>query len=74
MAHAPAHGCHSSVWLAQPAGLAAFGQEGVEAVLALLRRELEMVMTEMGTRDLASIVPASVRRANAGFGLPAGSD
>jgi 4-hydroxymandelate oxidase len=46
-------------------GLAAFGQEGVEAVLAILRRELETIMTEMGTRDLASITPDDVRRAAA---------
>jgi (S)-2-hydroxy-acid oxidase len=43
-------------------GLAAFGQEGVEAVLSLLRRELETIMTEMGTRELASITPDHVRR------------
>jgi len=52
-------------------GLAAFGQEGVEAVLAILRRELETIMTEMGTRDLASITPNHVsvpprRRSRAG--------
>jgi len=46
-------------------GLAAFGQEGVEAVLAILRRELETIMTEMGTRDLKSITPDRVRRAAA---------
>jgi len=46
-------------------GLAAFGQEGVEAVLAILRREFETIMTEMGTRDLASITPDHVRRAAA---------
>ncbi len=43
-------------------GLAAFGQDGVEAVLAILRRELETIMTEMGTPDLRSITPAHVRR------------
>ena len=47
-------------------GLAAFGQEGVEAVLAILRRELETIMIEMGTRDLASITAAHVRRMDAG--------
>jgi 4-hydroxymandelate oxidase len=36
-------------------GLAAFGQEGVEAVLAIVRTELETVMRQMGARDLASI-------------------
>ena len=30
-------------------GLAAFGQEGVETVLALLRADLELVMKQMGT-------------------------
>lgn len=43
-------------------GLAAFGQEGVEVVLAILRREFETIMTEMGTPDLGSITPAHVRR------------
>jgi isopentenyl diphosphate isomerase/L-lactate dehydrogenase-like FMN-dependent dehydrogenase len=42
-------------------GLAAFGQEGVEAVLAILRRELEEIMMEMGTPDLSAITPAHVR-------------
>lgn len=41
-------------------GLAAFGQDGVDAVLGLLRREFETIMTEMGTRDLASILPAHI--------------
>ena len=41
-------------------GLAAFGQDGVEAVLAILRRELETIMTEMGTPNLAVIMPAHV--------------
>ena len=49
-------------------GLAAFGQDGVEAVLAILRRELETIMTEMGTRDTGSITPAHVRRAGAATG------
>jgi (S)-2-hydroxy-acid oxidase len=44
-------------------GLAAFGQDGVEAVLAILRRELETIMRQMGTRDLAGIGAAHVRRA-----------
>ncbi len=46
-------------------GLAAFGQDGVETVLAMLRRELETIMTEMGTLDPGSITPAHVRRADA---------
>jgi 4-hydroxymandelate oxidase len=36
-------------------GLAAFGQEGVETVLALLRRELVTVMKQAGTTSLAKI-------------------
>jgi isopentenyl diphosphate isomerase/L-lactate dehydrogenase-like FMN-dependent dehydrogenase len=41
-------------------GLAAFGQEGVEAVLALLRRELETIMRQMGAPSLAAITPDMV--------------
>src|SRR6185436_971922 len=36
-------------------GLASFGQEGVETVLALLRRELELVMRQSGTTSIARI-------------------
>lgn len=36
-------------------GLAAFGQPGVEAVLDMLRRELEIVMRQAGTSSLARI-------------------
>ena len=36
-------------------GLAAFGQEGVETVLALLRHELEVVMKQAGTTSIAKI-------------------
>ena len=36
-------------------GLAAFGQAGVEAVLTMLRRELELVMRQAGTPSLARI-------------------
>ena len=36
-------------------GLAAFGQPGVEAVLDLLRRELELVMRQAGTPSIAKI-------------------
>jgi isopentenyl diphosphate isomerase/L-lactate dehydrogenase-like FMN-dependent dehydrogenase len=36
-------------------GLASFGQEGVEAVLAILRRELLMVMRQAGTASVKSI-------------------
>jgi len=36
-------------------GLAAFGQEGVEMVLAILRYEFELVMKQMGTTSVAAI-------------------
>jgi 4-hydroxymandelate oxidase len=36
-------------------GLASFGQPGVEAVLQMLRRELDLVMRQAGTPSLASI-------------------
>jgi 4-hydroxymandelate oxidase len=36
-------------------GLGAFGQEGVETVLELLRRELELVMKQMGTPSIPAI-------------------
>jgi 4-hydroxymandelate oxidase len=36
-------------------GLAAFGQQGVEAVLDILRRELLMVMRQAGTQRLTNI-------------------
>ena len=36
-------------------GLAAFGQPGVEEVLSMLRRELELVMRQAGTPSLARI-------------------
>jgi len=39
-------------------GLGAFGQEGVETVLALLRREFELVMKQMGTTSIAAITKA----------------
>ena len=41
-------------------GLASFGQEGVEAVLAILRRELEIVMRQSGTTTLKQITQAYV--------------
>ncbi|MGB5347898.1 MAG: alpha-hydroxy acid oxidase [Woeseia sp.] len=43
-------------------GLAAFGQAGVEQVLELLRAELAMVMSQMGTPALADISHRSVAR------------
>jgi isopentenyl diphosphate isomerase/L-lactate dehydrogenase-like FMN-dependent dehydrogenase len=39
-------------------GLAAFGQEGVETVLAILRRELQMVMRQAGTIAVNKITKA----------------
>jgi isopentenyl diphosphate isomerase/L-lactate dehydrogenase-like FMN-dependent dehydrogenase len=36
-------------------GLASFGQEGVEAVLAILRRELQIVMRQAGTTSIGRI-------------------
>lgn len=36
-------------------GLAAFGQEGVETVIELLRRELQVIMAQTGTASIAKI-------------------
>lgn len=44
-------------------GLGAFGQEGVERVLHLLRRELFAAMQQMGAPSLKDLVPAMVTRA-----------
>lgn len=41
-------------------GLGAFGQAGVERVLDILRRELELVMRQCGTRSLKEIGPAFI--------------
>jgi 4-hydroxymandelate oxidase len=41
-------------------GLASFGQEGVETVLALLRRELEVVMKQAGTTTVKRITRDSI--------------
>lgn len=41
-------------------GLAAFGQPGVEAVLAIMRRELEIIMGQAGTPSVAGITKAFV--------------
>jgi isopentenyl diphosphate isomerase/L-lactate dehydrogenase-like FMN-dependent dehydrogenase len=41
-------------------GLASFGQPGVEAVLDILRRELVMVMKQMGTTTIGAIDRSSV--------------
>jgi isopentenyl diphosphate isomerase/L-lactate dehydrogenase-like FMN-dependent dehydrogenase len=42
-------------------GVSAFGQPGVEAVLAILRRELNLVMAQCGTHSLAEIKPSAIR-------------
>jgi isopentenyl diphosphate isomerase/L-lactate dehydrogenase-like FMN-dependent dehydrogenase len=44
-------------------GLAAFGQEGVEAVLDILRAELAMIMKQLGTPSLDAMGPGLVRPA-----------
>lgn len=41
-------------------GLGAFGQEGVEAVLTILRREFQIIMRETGTPSIAAITKSSV--------------
>jgi 4-hydroxymandelate oxidase len=41
-------------------GLGAFGQEGVEMVLAILRRETELVMAQSGAPTIAQITRAYV--------------
>ena len=44
-------------------GLAAFGQPGVETVLAILRRELEAIMRQAGTPAIGNItLPFVLRR------------
>ena len=47
----------SSIGIGRPYiwGLGAFGQEGVETVLTLLRHEFELVMRQMGTTTVAAI-------------------
>ncbi len=47
----------SSIGIGRPYiwGLGAFGQEGVEMVLTLLRNEFELVMKQMGTTSIAAI-------------------
>lgn len=47
----------SSIGIGRPYiwGLGAFGQEGVEMVLELLRNEFQLVMRQMGTPSIASI-------------------
>ena len=41
-------------------GVAAFGQPGVEAVLAILRREFNLVMAECGKKSIAEIDAGSI--------------
>jgi isopentenyl diphosphate isomerase/L-lactate dehydrogenase-like FMN-dependent dehydrogenase len=41
-------------------GLASFGQEGVETVLAILRKEFEMTMRQMGTITVKRITKDSI--------------
>jgi isopentenyl diphosphate isomerase/L-lactate dehydrogenase-like FMN-dependent dehydrogenase len=41
-------------------GLAAFGREGVETVMTILRRELQMVMRQAGTTTIGAITKACV--------------
>lgn len=43
-------------------GLTAFGQDGVERVLEILRAELTMTMAQMGTPSIADITPARIVR------------
>lgn len=48
-------------------GLSAFGQEGVERVLDILRAELQMTMKQCGTPAIAQITRASIARV--GWGM-----
>ncbi len=41
-------------------GLASFGQAGVEAVLELLKKELEIIMRQMGTPSIAQITSSRI--------------
>jgi 4-hydroxymandelate oxidase len=52
----------TAVGFGRPQGwsLAAFGQPGVEAVLGILRRELEIIMRQAGTQSIRNITKASV--------------
>ena len=44
-------------------GLGAFGQEGVERVLELLRTELHAAMQQVGAPSIKHLTPAMVKRA-----------
>ena len=46
---------------AQAWGLASFGQEGVQTVIEILRRELRTVMAQTGARSIAEIKRASLQ-------------
>jgi isopentenyl diphosphate isomerase/L-lactate dehydrogenase-like FMN-dependent dehydrogenase len=52
----------SSIGIGRPYiwGLGAFGQDGVEAVLAILQKEFELVMRQCGTTTIAGIGRAHV--------------
>ena len=56
----------SSIGIGRPYiwGLGAFGQEGVEMVLTILRNELELVMRQMGTTSIAAITRSYLAPAN----------
>jgi isopentenyl diphosphate isomerase/L-lactate dehydrogenase-like FMN-dependent dehydrogenase len=43
-------------------GLGAFGQAGVERVLAILRAETRVAMQQLGAPSLKDLTPAMVRR------------
>jgi isopentenyl diphosphate isomerase/L-lactate dehydrogenase-like FMN-dependent dehydrogenase len=43
-------------------GLAAFGQPGVERVIDILRRELNLIMGQCGVRSLKEIGSSSIVR------------
>jgi len=47
-------------------GLSAFGQDGVERVLDILRAELQLVMRQCGTASIAQITRASIIRSESG--------
>jgi len=44
-------------------GLGAFGQQGVERVLDILRRETRAAMQEVGAPSIKRLTPALVQRA-----------
>jgi len=64
IAKALAMGAHA-VGIGRPYlwGLGAFGQAGVERVLAILQGELRSVMMQLGAPSLKDLVPAMVKRA-----------